>query len=221
MLAIKQQTRLVAEFLHTNESYLASQFVLMVKNPLTSAGDIRETGLIPGMGQSSGGGHSNPLQYPCLEKPTDPWWATVHAVAKSQARLKWLSTHACNELQVQLFLNTRCNEGKPWWLSGKESACHAGSIPGLGRSPGGGNGNPLQCSCLENLMEGGAWWAAACGVAKSRMQLSATRAEMKRRVSGKCTVLEEGSITLGVLEGLSDLEQSSIGITSCMLLALL
>ena len=44
-------------------------------------------------------------------------------------------------------------EGLPWWLCGKESACIAGdlgSIPGLGRSPGGGHGNPLQYSCLEN-----------------------------------------------------------------------
>ena len=42
-----------------------------------------------------------------------------------------------------------------------------GSIPGLGRFPGEGNGNPLQCSCLENLMDrGGAWWAAVHGVAK-------------------------------------------------------
>ena len=55
-MAIKQQTRLVAEFLHTNESYLASQVVLIVKNPLPSAGDKRDTGLIPGMGRSSGGG---------------------------------------------------------------------------------------------------------------------------------------------------------------------
>ena len=41
----------------------------------------------------------------------------------------------------------------PWWLDGKESTCNAGdlgSIPGLRRSPGGGQGNPLQCSCLEN-----------------------------------------------------------------------
>ena len=43
--------------------------------------------------------------------------------------------------------------GLPWWFNGKEAACNAGylgSIPGLGRSPGGGNGNPLQYSCLEN-----------------------------------------------------------------------
>ena len=47
----------------------------------------------------------------------------------------------------------------PWWLSGKESACNAGhpvSIPGSGRFPGEGNGNPLQYSCLENPMDSGA-----------------------------------------------------------------
>ena len=41
-------------------------------------------------------------------------------------------------------------------------------IPGSGRSPGEGNGNPLQYSCLENPMDGGVWWATVCGVAKSR-----------------------------------------------------
>ena len=51
----------------------------------------------------------------------------------------------------------------------------AGSSPGLGRSPGGGNGNTLQYSCLDNLMNRGAWWAAVHEVAKSRTQLS-TRA---------------------------------------------
>ena len=47
-----------------------------------------------------------------------------------------------------------------------------GSIPGSGRSPGEGNGNPLQYSCLENPMEGGAWWATFHGVAKSWTRLS-------------------------------------------------
>ena len=54
---------------------------------------------------------------------------------------------------------------------GKVSAYNAGdlgSIPGLGRSPGEGNGNPLQYSCLENPMDGGAWSATVHGVAKSR-----------------------------------------------------
>ena len=44
----------------------------------------------------------------------------------------------------------------------------SGSIPGLGRFPGDGNGNPLQCSCLGNPMDRGAWWATVHGVAKSR-----------------------------------------------------
>ena len=47
-----------------------------------------------------------------------------------------------------------------------------GLIPGLGRSPGGGHGNPLQYSCLENPMDRGAWQAAVHGVAKSQTQLS-------------------------------------------------
>ena len=47
-----------------------------------------------------------------------------------------------------------------------------GSIPGSGRSPGEGNGNPLQYPCLENLMDRGAWWAAVHGVTHSRAQLS-------------------------------------------------
>ena len=63
-------------------------------------------------------------------------------------------------------------------LSGKESTCNArdlrgvGSVPGLGRSPGEGNGSPLQYSCLENLMDRGAWWATVHGVAKSQTQLN-------------------------------------------------
>ena len=60
-------------------------------------------------------------------------------------------------------------------LDSKESACNAGdpgSIPGSGRSPGEGNGNPLQYSCLENPMDRGAWWVTVYGVAKSRTRLS-------------------------------------------------
>ena len=58
----------------------------------------------------------------------------------------------------------------PGGSDGKLSAYNVGdpgSIPGLGRSPGEGNGNPLQYSCLENPMEGGAWWATVHGVANS------------------------------------------------------
>ena len=57
----------------------ASQVALVIKNLPANAGD-------PGLGRSPGGGHSNPLQYSCLENPMDrgAWWATVHRVAKSQ-----------------------------------------------------------------------------------------------------------------------------------------
>ena len=58
---------------------------------------------------------------------------------------------------------------------GKASAHNAGdpgSIPGSGRSPGEGNGNPLQHSCLENSMDGGAWWGTVHGVTKSQTPLS-------------------------------------------------
>ena len=64
--------------------------------------------------------------------------------------------------------------GFPGGSEVKVSAFNAGDlglIPGLGRSPGEGNGNPLQYSCLENPMDGGAWWATVHGVAKSQTQL--------------------------------------------------
>ena len=63
--------------------------------------------------------------------------------------------------------------GLPQLLNGKEPACNAraagdlGSIPALGRSPGGGHGNPLQYSCLENPMGRGAWWAVVHTVTMS------------------------------------------------------
>ena len=63
----------------------------------------------------------------------------------------------------------------PGGSESEESACHAGelgSVSGSGKSLGEGNGNPFQCSCLENTMDGGAWWATIHGVAKSRTQLS-------------------------------------------------
>ena len=61
------------------------------------------------------------------------------------------------------------SEGFPGGSGVKESAYNAedvGLIPGLGRSPGEGNGNPLQYSCLENSMDRGAWWARVHGVTK-------------------------------------------------------
>ena len=78
----------------------ASQVVLAVKNFPANAGDLRDSGSIPGLGRSSGGGHGNPLQYSCLENPMDrgAWRATVHRMVKSWTQLKRLSTHASSLL---------------------------------------------------------------------------------------------------------------------------
>ena len=67
--------------------------------------------------------------------------------------------------------------GFPAGLDSKESACNAGdlgSIPGSGRAPGGGHGNPLQYSCLENPMDRGALRATICGIAESDMTKHST-----------------------------------------------
>ena len=67
--------------------------------------------------------------------------------------------------------------GLPWWLSGKESTCDlgatrdAGSIPGLGRYPGGICGNPLQSFCIDNHIDRGAWWATLHRVTKKWTRL--------------------------------------------------
>ena len=61
-------------------------------------------------------------------------------------------------------------QGLPWWFSSKESACQCqghkreGSVPGWGRSPGGGHGNLLQYFCPENPMGRGSWWVPVHGV---------------------------------------------------------
>ena len=72
-----------------------------------------------------------------------------------------------------------CLYSRDWGFSGgsdgKESVCSVGeldSVPGLGRSPGEGNGNPLQYSCLKNSMDRGAWWVIAHGVTKSQTWLA-------------------------------------------------
>ena len=67
------------------ENYRASLVAQTVKNPPANSEDARDTGLIPGLGRSPGGGNGNPLQYSCLEDPMDKgaWWTTVHGIAKS------------------------------------------------------------------------------------------------------------------------------------------
>ena len=123
--------------------YIKIQVVLVVKNLPDNAGDIRECRFNPWVGKI-------------------PW------------RRKW------QPVPVSFFCFFFCIGysqfgGFPGSSDGKASDYNAGDlglIPGSGRSPGEGNGNPLQYSCLENLMDQGAWWATVHGVAKSRTRLS-------------------------------------------------
>ena len=76
-----------------------------------------------------------------------------------------------SDLAIILCVELKDQSGFPGGSGGKVSAYNVGdlgSIPGSGRSPEARSGNPLQYSCLENPMDGEAWWATAHGVAKSR-----------------------------------------------------
>ena len=119
-----------------------------------------DLGSIPGLGRSPGEGKGYPLQCSGLENYMD---CIVHGVTKSWT---WLS---------HFHFHLRITSGVPGGSDGKESACNdgdLGSVSGLGRSPGEGNGNLLQYFCLENLMDRGAWRATFHGVAKSWTWLS-------------------------------------------------
>ena len=77
------------------------------KEPTCQCRKARDTGLIPGLGKSPGGGHRNPLQYSCLKNPMDrgAWQATVQRVTQGQTRLKQLRTHACRHIHVYKMLH--------------------------------------------------------------------------------------------------------------------
>ena len=123
-------------------------------------------------------------------KDREAWCAAVHGVVKN---CTWFSDWTTTLLEGNM---TRVKMRELWkWnkkdaeqgnamnyfphnASGKEPACQyrrlsrdSGSIPGSGRSPGEGNGNPLQYSCLENPMDRGSWWAAIHRVIKSWTKL--------------------------------------------------
>ena len=128
-----------------------------------------------------GEGNGNPLQCSCLENPRDGEpgglpsmgshrvghdWSDLAAAWYSQAM--WAERTNIIRKCASLFL-------LPGGSDGKESACsawHSGLIPALVRSPGEGNGNPLQYHCLENSMDRGAWQAIVHGVTKNWTWLS-------------------------------------------------
>ena len=122
---------------------------------------------IPGLGRSPGERNGNPLQYSCLENSMDrgAWQVTAHGVAKSRTQLKCLSMqaqltqHSGRNHPLGAILVRICS-GFPGGsviknlLANIGDAGNKASIPGLGRTLGGGHGNPLQYSCLGNFLPG-------------------------------------------------------------------
>ena len=104
-------------------------------------------------------------------KPLWLWWKQI--VVGSSFWLLFILEHEPSPQQSDSLMNHK-QMGFPTWCSGKEFGCQwgdvgdMGSIAGPGRSPGEGNGNPLQYPCLENSMDRGAWQATVHGVAKSQ-----------------------------------------------------
>ena len=136
------------------------------------------------MQSTSGEGDGTPLQYSCLENPMDggAWWAAVHGVAEGRTRLsdftfiftfmhwrrKWQPTPVFlpGESQGQGSL-VGCSSWGRWGSDTTERLHFHFSLSCIGE----GNGNPLQCSCLENPRDGRAWWAAVYGVSQSWTRL--------------------------------------------------
>ena len=130
-----------------------------------SACNVGDLGSIPGLGRSPGEGNGCPLQCSGLENSMDH---IVHGVAKSRSRLS------------DFHFDFHADLVFPGGASGKKLPANAGevrdlgSIPGLGRSPGGGNGAPLQYSCLQIPKDRRAWQAAVHRLIQSQTGLSQT-----------------------------------------------
>ena len=161
----------------------ASQVVLVVKNPSANARDIRDWGLIPGLGKipwrrawqptpvfSPGDslGQRSLMGYSPQSRRAEHNWSDL---ARSMGMVEGLECwgSSCFECDFTVIW------GLPGGSDSKESACNAGnlgSIPGSGRCPEEGNGYSLQYSCLENSMDRGVWRAGVHGIVKSQTRLS-------------------------------------------------
>ena len=103
--------------------------------------------------------------------------------------------------------------GLPGGLDGKEFACNAEDlclIPGQGRSPGEGNGNPLQYSYLENSMDRGAWQATVHGIAKSQSGTMTQFSSVTQSCSALCNPMNRSTPGLPVLHQLQESTQSHV-----------
>ena len=128
------------------------------------------------------------LTLPCqiLEWRLSQHYKMIYWVFSSLLSIRvWIKLITCSLNALEHSLMNPCEPAISFWkyLTGNstdsdstESACqcrrHGFNLPGSGRSPRGGHGNPLLYSCLGNLMDSGAWWATVHGVAKSRTRLS-------------------------------------------------
>ena len=130
-----------------------------------------------------GEGNGTPLQHFCLENPMDggAWWAAVHGVAKRRQMSDATFTFHFHALEKEV---TTHSSVLAWRIPGTVDlvGCHLWGHTESDTTErlhfhfslscvGEGNGNPLQCSYLENLRDGGAWWAAVYGVAQSQTRL--------------------------------------------------
>ena len=116
----------------------------------------------------------------------------VHTCAQSSYRLPVLITEKSSETCSSLIM--RKQNHYPGGSDSKESAYNVwdpGSIPGSGRPPGEGTGYALQCSCLENPRDRGAWWAAIYGVAQSRTRLKRLSSSSSSILACRITRTEE------------------------------
>ena len=174
---------------------------------------LREAGSIPGSGRSPGGGRGNPLQYSCLENSMDrgasagySLWGRKESDTTNTPTLKKITeevSESRDDLIHQCYSRSKSRRGLPSGSVVKYLPANAGdprdmgSIPGSGRSSGGGNGNPLQYSCLRN-MDRGAWQVTVLGSQKSQMQLS-----------DWATVKAQRQIRFGLIPTCSSLRKSS------------
>ena len=140
----------------------------MVKNLPASAGDVRDTGSIPGSERSPGGGHGNPLQYSCLENPMDgaAWRTAVHGAVKSWTRLSSQHTRSANPTVIRL----------PSIFTGSLGQVSLRTLSGTA-PPGGSSLGPGDSLCLRELCVCDGLRAVAPGADTHAQALLGHRAE--------------------------------------------
>ena len=130
-----------------------------------SACNIGDPGSIPGLGRSPEEGNGNPLQYSCLEDPTNRGaWQALTSIRLQELDMTWRLNHH-HHIYIRCILG--CSPWGRWGSDTTERLHFHFSLSCIGE----GNGHPLQCSCLENPGDEGAWWAAIYGVTQSRTRL--------------------------------------------------